>query len=846
MAERIVSPGVFTIEKDQSFLAPGIGEIGPVVVGPTIKGPAQVPTIVRSWSDFQDTFGSYTPDSYVPLTAKRWLDNQGTLTIVRLLYENGYKLTNGALGIIATSGSVSYVTHLLHPTITISSDGANEVFENSVLASDTSGSFRLKISGSYTSDSGIPNWDGTYTSTGFISQSIDPTPASPTTTPYIKNIYGTDPKGLNYPVYLQYEDKAALASFSNQGHVTMSLGIIGNYEFLQDFQAGSTPWITSQKIGSAVQNLFRFHTLSHGNAENYDIKIAIADIKLASEVANPNDYGTFTVIIRAVNDVNPEIPNNIFVGDDFLDRDDTDLTPKYVGETFTNCNLDPVSPGYIGKKIGNLYKTINSAGKLKENGSTEGKIYPNISKFIRVETVPESVFVGNKTLVPFGFRAPYSPIPDATASGSTGKSNLRAASYVTTSTNNLTAYYFGFDFTNASNMNYLAPIPTSGSKTGSNSDFYMGDVSQSSGLNYPPGDSSWSGSFQQAMDKSLTVAGNLGSFAGGGTINPLIKKFILPFQKGFDGAKPNLPKYSGADITAANTFGFACNSTSATGTLAYKKAFNTLGNTDYYDINMLFTPGIIESLHPAVTADARNLAVERQDTFYVQDSNERDDSINTIISTVTSIDSNYTATYYPWVNINELGVGKWVPPSVVVAGALSFNDKVKSPWYAPAGLNRGSLTGVNYVEQNLTQTDRDDLYEARINPIANFPNAGGVVIWGQKTLQARPSALDRVNVRRLLITVKKFIASATKYLVFEQNTTETRLKFLGIVNPYLAAVKADQGLSTFRVVMDETNNTPDLIDQNILYGQIFLQPTRTAEFIVLDFNIQPTGASFPE
>jgi phage tail sheath protein FI len=176
---------------------------------------------------------------------------------------------------------------------------------------------------------------------------------------------------------------------------------------------------------------------------------------------------------------------------------------------------------------------------------------------------------------------------------------------------------------------------------------------------------------------------------------------------------------------------------------------------------------------------------------------------------------------------------------------LAFNDQVAAPWYAPAGLTRGGLTTVSDTYINLNQSARDTLYEARVNPIANFPNEG-VVIWGQKTLQGVPSALDRVNVRRLLLTVKKFIASSTRYLVFEQNTDATRLRFLAIVNPYLDRVKAQQGLNAFRVVMDQTNNTPDLIDQNILYGQIFLQPTRTAEFIILDFNIQPTGASFPD
>ena len=322
---------------------------------------------------------------------------------------------------------------------------------------------------------------------------------------------------------------------------------------------------------------------------------------------------------------------------------------------------------------------------------------------------------------------------------------------------------------------------------------------------------------------------------------------MVALNGGFDGARPNLPKLSGTNITATNTFGFDCSGNQTTGTKSYRKAFNALSNTDYYDINMLITPGILHSKHTSVTADARQLVEDRQDTFYVMDVPALTDSIATTINNVTSIDSNYTATYFPWVRIIDPAKNKpiFVPPSVLIPGALSFNDATSAPWYAPAGLNRGGLTSAINTYEKLTQSDRDDLYEARINPIANFPNQG-ICIWGQKTLQSRPSALDRVNVRRLLITVKKFIASATKFLVFEQNTDATRLRFLSIVNPYLEGVRSQQGLSAFRVVMDDTNNTPDLIDQNILYGQIFLQPTRTAEFIVLDFNIQPTGASFPE
>ena len=204
--------------------------------------------------------------------------------------------------------------------------------------------------------------------------------------------------------------------------------------------------------------------------------------------------------------------------------------------------------------------------------------------------------------------------------------------------------------------------------------------------------------------------------------------------------------------------------------------------------------------------------------------------------------------YWPWVKVPDSQVAsaqRWVPPSVVLGGIYAFNDRVAHPWFAPAGLNRGGIDVAIQAERKLTQADRDTLYDSNVNPIATFPGQG-VTVFGQKTLQKKASALDRINVRRLLIRVKKFVASSSRFLVFEQNTAATRRRFLGIVNPFLEQVQSQSGLSAFRVVMDETNNTPDTIDRNQLVGQLFLQPTRTAEFIVLDFTIQPTGASFPE
>ena len=820
MAERIVSAGVFTNEVDQSFLPRAIGQIGAAIVGPTIKGPALVPTQISSFSEFQQLFGSYTDDSYVPFTVEEYLRNGNTMTVTRLLYEDGYGLRNGALAVIAKSASVQVVTHVLHPTQPVTYvDSTTNVFADSVINNGPSGSFVINVSGSY-GITMVPGFSAFLTTTGSaISASIDSSKNN-----YITKIFGNSPKSLDYPVYVQYENENATSLFNNLGAVTVELGLMSNYYFLNDYSTASTPWVTSQKIGSTVKNLLRFYTMSHGTAVNYEVKIGIRDIKTSAEVADPNGYGTFTVEVRRVNTSN--IPTAPYASAD------TDQTPDIV-ETYLNCNLDPDSSNYVARKIGNRYQTVSDSGVISVNGD-----YPNISKYIRVE-VTDSVTnkTNERTLIPFGFRAPNSPIPLVS-----GSLNLSAASYNTSqvvASNYSPANYLGFDFTATNNLNYLAPLPSSGSNTGSNADFYLGNVSQDSQAAFPSLSAPYTGSLETALTTSTTYfTSNVASST---------RKFMLPFQGGFDGARPNLPKYSGANITSTNAFGFDCSTSTSTGTTAYNKAFTLLSNTDYYDINMLLTPGILQSKHSAVTTLARNLLASRQDTFYVMDSNALTDSINTVVNEITTIDNNYTATYWPWVRITNpsKNVPLWVPPSVVVPGALSFNDTVAAPWYAPAGLNRGGLASVSDTYQTLSQADRNTLYDARVNPIANFPN-DGIVIWGQKTLQARPSALDRVNVRRLLITVKKFIASATRYLVFEQNTSQTRDRFLSIVNPYLEQVRAQQGLSAFRVVMDSTNNTSDLIDRNILYGQIFLQPTRTAEFIILDFNIQPTGAAFPE
>jgi hypothetical protein len=232
--------------------------------------------------------------------------------------------------------------------------------------------------------------------------------------------------------------------------------------------------------------------------------------------------------------------------------------------------------------------------------------------------------------------------------------------------------------------------------------------------------------------------------------------------------------------------------------------------------------------------------------LYVDSGNPATGQIDQVVSYAAEYDTNYAAAYYPWVKILDTNnnIVVTVPPSVVLPSVFAANDKVAAEWFAPAGFNRGGIPIATQVTDRATHEERDTLYEGKVNPIAAFPGQG-VVVWGQKTLQNADSALNRINVRRLLINIKKFFASTSKYLVFEQNVAATRNKFLSIVNPYLESVQQRAGLYAFYVKMDDSNNTADVVDQNILYGQIYLQPTKTAEFIVLDFNILPTGVSMP-
>ena len=795
MAERIVSPGVFTREKDLSFLPEAIGEIGAALIGPTEMGPAFVPTTIRNFGEFETLFGKETGDFYVPFTAKQYLRNAGALTIVRVLGLGGY--TNDTFVLIA-SGSTYGVRALatLKPSrgnidASFFANGAGSASIDS--SANSASAFTLKL------DTGN---DGTAESfnLSFATSSAN----------YITNVFSQNPQDNSKSVYVYSNFQNTQNQVAGDDVITFASGaasdVVENFSF--DYKVASTPAIQSQLVNGARTDLFKVKTLSHGSNMNSKFRVGISDVKRAADVAG-SDYGSFSLQV---------ITNNPGQNDDGT-----------VLENFSNINFDENSTNYLPRVIGDKFITIDSDGKLTTNGD-----YPNNSKYIRVSDI-SNLPNTSKELVPMGFDALSLPhrITLGTPSGSAHAAAFPTASFVTGQTNNRGSFdqnaYYGLDFANKDSQAYLKPLPT-GVGAGSNVTMSLEN---------------------QLGNADASVLG--ATFANASTLISLTnsaigqRKFVVPFQDGFDGSNPATDIKSGTDIVGNNTQGFDLSSASATGSLAFKRAINAISNPDEYDINLLALPGVIHSIHSSVTNHAIDKIESRADAFFIMDGSHYSASIQTAINDVQTLDSNYVATYYPWVKVIDEVKNKptWVPPSVVLPGVYAQNDRIGQEWFAPAGLNRGGLTSVLEAQTRLTNLERDDLYENRINPIATFPGQG-VVVFGQKTLQGKPSALDRVNVRRLLINLRKFIASSSRFLVFEQNTAALRNRFLNIVNPYMEQVQANAGLSAFRIVMDDSNNTPDVVDRNQLVGQIFIQPTRTAEFIVLDFVVQPTGAAFDD
>tara|TARA_Y100000748_G_scaffold159981_1_gene133829 strand:- start:3002 stop:5728 length:2727 start_codon:yes stop_codon:yes gene_type:complete len=908
MAERIVSPGVFTRERDLSFLPQGIAEIGAAIVGPTLKGPAFVPTIIRNFPEFEEMFGSTDKRFYTPYAVEQYLRSAGTVTVVRVLNTSGYTADSLAIKIGATTAAtnanaIATIQTPINEGVTFTAAGTDGTVFSFVAVdtpipsdvgntfyfqtgsgvdaadklSDKIGAANIGYSASYSSSTLNSALILSASSTGTSANSFTFVSGSTTTTlsggaasvgattlailaPSRGGANGAADlegstisgnwasaslvlSGSNWgansltsttytfgfhtgSTYASYIDEVFSrdAQVAKSGTSTVAAYLYKNFKYEQSgkswgatddlsvedgtislavtYDNACTPSIQSQTINNSKYNLFKVQSRSHGSDVNNKYKVAILNIKKAGSIAG-SDFGSFSLQLRQTG------------------LDDNNQTKDNILEQFDGLNFDPTSPNYFARRIGDRYVTIDANGKLTYNGD-----WPNMSKYIYVSDfqaiadseVPVSVVPMGHAAISNPFGSSDTTIPTWSFKDTQVNSNGEFDSNI----------FFGHDFANADAGEYLAPINNfgSGNHTTMSIENFNGHADAST-----LGDT-----FSDASEAINLTLSHIKQ-----------RKFVVPFQGGFDSVNPAAPKFVGADIVNTNTQGFDISTSSTGGTVAYKKAINAISNPDEFDINMLVTPGIVHGLHSKITNHAISKMESRGDAFYVLDCTKYGDTIATATSAISALDTNYAAAYYPWVKIvdRNTSLPVWVPPSVVLPGVIAFTDKVAHEWFAPAGLNRGGLTSVLEAQTRLTHSERDDLYEDRVNPIASFPGQG-VCVWGQKTLQARPSALDRVNVRRLLIKLKKFIASSSRYLVFEQNTAGTRNRFMNIVNPFLESVQANSGLSAFRVVMDDTNNTPDVVDRNQLVGQIFIQPTRTAEFIVLDFIVQPTGAAFPE
>lgn len=930
---RFVSPGVQVQEIDQSQIPRAPDEIGPAIIGRSLRGPVMRPVKVNSFSDFVDVFGepvaggiggdvwrdgNKTAPTYASYAAQAYLRNSSPVTFIRLAGYQNSKATatsqaNGAAGWSVTNAYGLFVMPISESATSgvWTSNGAQTASLAAIIyaGAGTYGLTGKPLSGSLETVQGqLGTWvrasGGNLEFKLVVNSVTKSVNFDENSKKYIRSALNTNPiltngdivssttlenyfLGETFKTWVEQNNGGTVEGSSFAGTLVRIDGAAVDFaNHLVEAQDATSGWVVSQHLANSgsfipdangkypVQELFRFVGLTEGEWNSQNLKISIEDIK-----EPPNEflkYGSFTVSVRRLQD--------------------NDLTPQYL-ERYVNVSLDPSSENYIAKKIGDKYTEWDYDKKLFAEYGT----YTNRSKFIRVE-MNEDVNAGltDAGLIPFGFYGPtvYTSSLLTPSSGSNffavSASVAQVNSFVDTAISGNSAWTASFALPEVPLLTTTAktPVPSFNSvfwglKTNfgsvkkhnkdlvdyvraapkdSNATYYsflfsLDDVSGSvsGSIIAPSVAASWAEG-NRAAGLSLTSTG-LTSSNGSRLILGTFNKFTLPLLGGSDGV----------DITekdpfnrrflegGADTTNYAYNSV--------KVAIESIADPEVVEMNLASIPGIDNESLTGLLLDkcetrADTLAVIDLKGDYVPEEGKsapstsaaaRKPSVDSVVSNLKNraINSSYGCSFFPWVlirdNISNNTV--WVPPSVVALGTFSSSQRRTEVWFAPAGFNRGGLTegaaGLPVIQTSLklTSKDRDSLYEANINPIASFP-AEGIVIFGQKTLQVTPSALDRINVRRLMIYLKKEISRFANTILFDPNISVTWGRFTNLAVPFLNGVKSRFGLSDFRVILDETTTTPDLVDRNIVYAKILLKPTRAIEFIALDFVITNTGASF--
>jgi hypothetical protein len=769
MAEKLTSPGIRTFEVDQTLAPQAPSVIAAAIIGTTQLGPAFIPTMVGNYDDFAARFGASTNKHlYVPNAAREYLANVAGLTVVRVMSVqpwatgNTRELGQNSLINILKSGKI--VASLLPTVGTVTAATASSISSGSNIVAFTSGTTTVTSSLLTTATNRLDNVFGL-------------TPESTVGPDFVKDwyVYYWDAYNANSGSAIPTVDASASITFDSTNAT---------------YQKAATPWITSQRLNSGVTNLFKFETISDGTAANRLVKVVIDGIK---KPTNSGDYGTFNVMIR-----------------DFNDKDNNQV----VLESFIGCSMNPQSPDFILKKIGDVKFYLDTDGTIAKTGQ-----FPNKSRYLRVVGT-DALYSLPSDVVPFGHSA-YSSI----LSGS-----------ITQFSNPIFREYQG------TASSYQSYIPWGIILDG---DAIEGVSNRSLCNAIPNGAVTLTGSVFNLDDKSGHAYSSIYTASLSGSTAPSqMLKFMVGFQGGYDGSPANATFNVGESITTANTFGMSFSSTTSSGSLAYTKALALMANKDEYNIKHLITPGINMNQHWFVVDYALNMSRDREDLFYIPDLAEPSVKYNSAIDIVKSknIDNNYGGVYHPWTWFYDKNLNKnvLVPPSVPVLGAYGFNERFGAPWFAPAGMERASLFNVVDTKEKLPIALRNELYENRINPITSMAN-GGPIILGQKTLQKAKSALDRINIRMLLITIKKKMYEFSNSILFQQNTPELRIQVKNMIEPYLESIKKRSGISWYEVIVDDSNNTPESIDNNMLKITIQLKPIRSTELIEVTFNLTPTG-----
>ena len=786
MAETLLSPGVLARENDQSFITQQPAEIGAAIIGPAALGPVEVPTLVTSFSEYSAIFGTTVQSASVAysyltsLSANNYFQSGGSSLLVTRVTPEDF-----------TSATSSFISTV---------DGSG------LLTGDTNAAALF---------SSVTGAGTEFTGSGVVVY------AAPQT-------FTTIGSGTGATFALQTNNgvlTGVTASAAGNGYE------VGDTITFSSNDVGGSPLVTTELTGSATLGF------AGGNDAGSFTITQGATAATQAIVSGTNSTGvtgvTFT-LTTAGGDGSAAI---------------TTITATSVGEGVKVGTIFTISAAALNSAIGAGTGTGNTVITITEadlNADTakiklEEDNLVDVNQPFVLETISEGSVMNTGT---------QELSEGALATGSAQNIRWSIAGVNTGSGTFSLIVRRGNDNTNQQTVleqysnvsldpyqpNYIAA--------------QIGDISKrlvNEGADYFVQESgSYANLSRYVRVKSVNMK-TPNYFDNNGQAKSQFTGSLPAVQSGsFNGAVgKNIVDGRVANFYGDIGNGAAFDTQGLTGS-NYNNAIALLGNIDEYQYNVISAPGLLNATHATQTTALINNSINRGDNIAVLDLVKYGSSVASVSQAASAFDNSYAATYWPWVQMIDPQTGELVycPASTVIPGVYVFTDASSEPWFAPAGLTRGALGQVVRAERKLTANNRDTLYEANVNPLATFPQAG-VVVFGQKTLQKRSSALDRVNVRRLLIALKGFISGVSDNLVFEQNTIATRNNFLSVVNPYLEGVQQRQGLYAFKVVMDDTNNTPTVIDRNELVGQIFLQPTKTAEFVILDFNVLPTGATFP-